>query len=195
MDLPLEIAFNKIDKSDWAEAEIRARVDKLVKMHDRITSCRVAVEQRAGSTTAGVPPVVRIELHLAGGAPVVVAYEPDRLQNRYQNPDLRNAISDAFETAERRLSERKEIRTGRTKAMHHDVNNQFLGQIAEMHAEEDHGFLLNKDGGLLYFHRNSVLEGEFDQLRRGDEVHYVEAIGDTGPLATKVRMAASHTAG
>jgi cold shock CspA family protein len=32
-----------------------------------------------------------------------------------------------------------------------------------------------------------VLSGDFDKLRRGDDVTYVEHMGDTGPIATKVR--------
>jgi cold shock CspA family protein len=46
---------------------------------------------------------------------------------------------------------------------------------------------MTKEGGLLYFHRNSVLTGNFDGLRRGDDVTYVEEMGDTGPTASKVR--------
>jgi len=45
---------------------------------------------------------------------------------------------------------------------------------------------MTKEGGLLYFHRNVILTGDFDKLRRGDEVRYVEDVGDTGPIATKV---------
>ena len=45
---------------------------------------------------------------------------------------------------------------------------------------------MSKEGGLLYLHRNAILTGDFDKLRRGDEVYYVEDIGDTGPMATKV---------
>ena len=56
--------------------------------------------------------------------------------------------------------------------------------------DADHGFLLTKEGGLLYFHRNAVLIGDFDRLDRGDEVYYVEDLGDTGPIATKVRVKA-----
>jgi cold shock CspA family protein len=48
--------------------------------------------------------------------------------------------------------------------------------------------LLTKEGGLLYFHRNSLLSGDFDGLERGDEVSYVEQTGDTGPIASKVRV-------
>jgi hypothetical protein len=33
-----------------------------------------------------------------------------------------------------------------------------------------------------------VLLGDFDRLKRGDEVFYVEEMGDTGPIASKVRV-------
>lgn len=36
--------------------------------------------------------------------------------------------------------------------------------------------------------RNSILSGDFDRLKMATPVHYVEEIGDTGPIATKVRM-------
>jgi cold shock CspA family protein len=61
--------------------------------------------------------------------------------------------------------------------------------VTELVPEQDFGFLLTKEGGLLYFHRNSVLSG-FDALTLKEEVHYVEAAGDTGPTATKVRAKA-----
>jgi hypothetical protein len=35
-----------------------------------------------------------------------------------------------------------------------------------------------------------MLSGDFDSLTRGDDVYYVEDIGDTGPIATKVRVKA-----
>lgn len=121
----------------------------------------------------------------------MVAYEPERLQQKFQNPDLGNAISDAFTAAERQLIDFQAPGRRSATADYHDGQNQFLGQVAEMHADEDHGFLMTKEGGLLYFHRNGILGGDFDRLKRGDEVHYVEDIGDTGPIATKVRPAAS----
>jgi len=71
-----------------------------------------------------------------------------------------------------------------------DAQTQSLGQVAEITPERDFGFLITKEGGLLYFHRNSVLSGNFDELKRGDEVHYNESVGDTGPIATKVRVKA-----
>jgi cold shock CspA family protein/ribosome-associated translation inhibitor RaiA len=187
MQVPLEIAFRNVDKSAWAEEQIRARVAKLEKLHDRLISCRVRVEQRATNSHGTIPPVVHIELGVPGRKDIVVSHEPDHLQRKFQAPDLHNAIHEAFRIAEDRLAGLKEKLDGRTKEGHHDVENQFLGQVAEVTPAEDFGFLLTKEGGLLYFHRNSLLSGEFDSLSRGDEVFYVEDMGDTGPIATKVR--------
>jgi cold shock CspA family protein len=191
MDVPLQIAFHKAGKPDWAEEEIRARVEKLQTYYGRITSCRVTVDQRANNVEGNLPPVVRIEIGLPGRAPLIVAYEPDRLQQKYQTPSLRNSINDAFGTAERRLAEMKVEREGRSKEGHHDSQNQFLGQVSQIFPEDDHGFLLTNDGSSLYFHRNAILQGDFDKLRVGDEVRYVQDMGDTGPLATKVRVVSS----
>jgi cold shock CspA family protein/ribosome-associated translation inhibitor RaiA len=188
MQVPLELAFHNIDSSDWAEAEIRDRVADLEKFYDRLTSCRVRVDQRANNANGTIPPVVHIELGIPGRKDLVVSHEPDHLMRKYQRPDLQKAINEAFRIAERCLHDLKEQRDGRTKVAHHDAPNQSLGQIAEIDPAGEFGFLLTKEGGLLYFHRNALMSGEIEQLRRGEEVHYVEDMGDTGPTASKVRL-------
>jgi len=188
MQVPLEIAFHHIERSEQAENEIRTRVADLEKIYERLVSCRVRIDQRAKDVTGTFPPVVRIELGIPGHGEIVVSHEPDHLLRKYKHPDLRSAINEAFRKAERQLLDLKEQRQGRTKEPHHDSENQSLGQVADMDGGGDFGFLLTREGGLLYFHRNSVLSGDFDQLRRGDEVYYVEDVGDTGPIASKVRV-------
>jgi cold shock CspA family protein/ribosome-associated translation inhibitor RaiA len=188
LQVPLEIAFHNLESSPRVEEEIRARVSYLERLYDRLTSCRVRIDQRAKDLTGAIPPVVRIEMGVPGHGDVVVSHEPDRLLRKYQNPDLHNAINEAFRIAERRLLDIKEQRVDREQAPAHDAESQSLGQIAEVNPDQDFGFLLTKEGGLLYFHRNSVIAGDFDHLSRGDEVHYNEDIGDTGPIATKVRV-------
>jgi ribosome-associated translation inhibitor RaiA len=188
MQVPLEIAFHNVDSSDWAEGEIRSRVAELERLYQRLISCRVRIDQRATNPNGTIPPVVHIELGIPGRKDLVVSHEPDHLQRKYQRPDLHKAINEAFRIAERQLLDLKQQRNGRSKHAHHDSENQSLGQIAELTPDHDFGYLLTKEGGLLYFHRNAVLSGEFDRLVRGDEVHYVEDVGDTGPIATKVRV-------
>ena len=190
MQVPLEIAFHNIESSDWAEQEIRTRVADLERIYDRLISCRVRVDQRNRDLTGTLPPVVHIELGIPGRGEIVVSHEADRLLRKYQHPDLHKAINEAFRVAERRLCDLKELLDDRSKGVAHDAENQSLGQVAELRPEEDFGFLMTKEGSLLYFHRNSVLSGDFERLSNGDEVHYNEAIGDTGPIATKVRVKA-----
>ncbi|HWV42786.1 HPF/RaiA family ribosome-associated protein [Pseudorhodoplanes sp.] len=188
MQVPLEIAFHNLDHSDWAEDQIRDHVARLEDIYNRLTSCRVRVDQRANNANQTIPPVVRIEIGIPGYKDIVVSHEPEHLQRRFQRPDLHNAINEAFRIAERQLSEFKERLADRKTALTHEAANEFLGQVAEVQAERDHGFVLTKEGGLLYFHRNAVLVGDFDRLKRGDAVSYVEEVGDTGPIATKVRL-------
>jgi ribosome-associated translation inhibitor RaiA/cold shock CspA family protein len=187
MQIPLEIAFHNVDKSEWAEAAIREHVARLERIYDRLTVCRVRVDRRNRNATRTIPPVVRIEIGIPGRKDIVVAHEPDHLLQKFQTPDLHNAINEAFRIAERRLSEFKDQRRHPTEHRH-EAAQEFHGQIAELTPGEDFGYLLTKEGGLLYFHRNSLLSGDFDALKRGDDVTYVETMGDTGPTASKVRV-------
>ena len=132
--------------------------------------------------------MVRIELGVPGHRDIVVAHEPDHLQRKFQKPDLHNAINEAFRIAEQRLGQFNDQLKDRTAVGRHEAANGMLGQVVEITPAEDFGFLLTASGGLLYFHRNSVLTGDFDRLEAGDQVHYVEEMGDTGPIATKVRV-------
>jgi cold shock CspA family protein/ribosome-associated translation inhibitor RaiA len=194
LQVPLEIAFHNIASSAWAEQEIRARVADLERLYDRLVSCRVRIDQRAKDQTGTIPPVVHIELGIAGRPELVVSHEPDHLLRKYRHPDLHKAINEAFRIAERQLLDLKAQREDRSKGLAHEFESQSLGQVAEVTPEQDFGFLLTKEGGLLYFHRNAVLSGDFDHLTRGDEVHYNEHLGDTGPIATKVRVKAKSLA-
>jgi ribosomal subunit interface protein len=188
VQIPVEITFHNIQRSDWVEEAIREKIARLERMFERLVTCRVRVERRASNASNSIPPVVRIEVGVPGHKDIIVSHEPEHLQQKFQDPDMRNAINEAFRIAERQLLDFKEQLKGRSKAPQHDGSNQFLGQVAEMAPEKDHGFLLTAEGGLLYFHRNSLLTGDFNSLKRGDEVHYVEDMGDTGPIASKVRV-------
>ncbi len=191
MQTPLEITFHNIETSASAEAAIRDHVARLERIYERMTACRVRVDQRNQNLTDTIPPVVHIEISVPGRKDIVIAHEPEHLQRKYQMPDLHNAINEAFRIAEQRLSKYKDKMADQRSAKRHEAVHEFRGQIAEVTPEQDFGFLVTKEGGLLYFHRNSLLAGNFNSLQRGDEVTYVEEMGDTGPVAYKVRLIGS----
>jgi cold shock CspA family protein/ribosome-associated translation inhibitor RaiA len=194
LQVPLEIAFHNIDSIPWAEEEIRARVAKLEKIFDRLVACRVRVDQRAKNPGGTIPPVVRIEMGIPGRNDLVVAHEPEHLLQKYQSPDLHNAINEAFRIAEDQLAEYKTQLQDRTREPFRHADSQALGQIADIDPDGDFGFVLTNTGGMLHFHRNSVLSGDFEKLKRGDQVYYVEEAGDTGPTASKVRVKSNGSA-
>src|SRR5260370_8355509 len=130
LEVAVEIAFDNIESSAWAEREIRARVAELERLYDRLVSCRVRIDQRAKDLTGTIPPVVHIELGIPGRTELVVSHEPDHLLRKYRHPDLHKAINEAFRIAERQLLDLQEQPRGRTKIRAHDVGNRPLAQVA-----------------------------------------------------------------
>jgi ribosome-associated translation inhibitor RaiA len=185
MQIPLEIAFHNLSTSEHIEVDIRERAGKLGRLYDRLTACRVTVEADHRQHRTGNLYQVHIVMTVPGQE-LVVSREPHRAKLRFADPDIHVSIREAFRAAERQLKEYKRRLRGEVKA--HDA--QFQGQVSQLYPSEDHGFLLTSTGTQLYFHRNALMEGTFDTLARGTLVHYVEIDGDTGPLASKVWLAA-----
>jgi len=186
MQTPLEIAFHNFPQSSRLETDIRARVDKLERLYERLTACRVTIEARHQQHRSGNIYEVHIVL-VVPGQELVVSREPHKVKLRRAEPDdVRGSIRDAFRAAERQLKEFKRRLRGEVKA--HDM--LLHGEVAQLDPDGDHGFILTSAGTQLYFHRNSVLGAAFSQLMRGDPVHFVELDGDSGPIASKVWRAA-----
>jgi ribosomal subunit interface protein len=179
----IDITFHGLDPSPAVQHEIREHIGKLERLSDRITTCRVAVEAEHNQHRTGNLYTVHVEM-VVPGQTLVVSREPHKAKERYASPDIHTSINDAFRAAERQLKEYKEQLRGDVKI--HVDEALFQGQVAQLNEADDHGFILTNTGAQLYFHRNSVMNGGFGKLKRGDTVHYVEATGDTGPTAKKV---------
>lgn len=181
MDKGLEIVFHGVSPSEQAEAEIRDHVDKLERRFGHLIGCRVAVELLHRQHKTGNIFDVHVEMQVPGGE-LVVSRAPHRPRDRYAHPDLHVCLREAFRAAERQLTEYKRRLGGEVK-LHEEA---FAGQISQLYPEEGHGFILTHEGTQLYFHRNSLTEGDFDKLRVGDRVHFTQVDGDTGPIAYKL---------
>lgn len=184
MERPLEIAFHGLDLSPAMEANIRRHVDRLATHYPRLIGCRVSVEARHHQHRTGNIHEVHIVLMMPG-KDIAVTHAPDG-RRRHIVPDLPGTLNDAFDAAERQLKSLKWERHEETAA---PVAHVAPGTVALIEPGADHGFLLTPDGTQLYFHRDSVTNGRFEDLKEGDRVHYVEEAADGGPVAAKVRLA------
>lgn len=184
MDRPLEIAFHNISTSESLETLIRDKFARLEKRFPRLIGARVSVEALHRQHRTGNVYECHITLSVPG-RDLAVTREPHRAKEEYAHPDVRVSIREAFDTAERMLLEFKDQFRQDTSAPN---GSAVAGQVTLIEPGADHGFILTNTGSQLYFHRDSVTNADFADLKPGQPVHYVEEEGDTGPVATKIRI-------
>lgn len=184
MQIPLQITFHNMQGSDAVEAKIRARAGKLEKFCDSIIGCRVAVEAPHHHHAAGRHYLVRVEVTVPGEK-LIAHREPD---THHAYTDVYVAIRDAFDTMRRELEDYERRRRRQVKA--HETPAH--GRVIELYPEESYGRIETPEGRLVYFHRDSVVEGEFDALEIGAEVRFDEELGERGPQATTVHVIGKH---
>ncbi|MBI2293554.1 MAG: HPF/RaiA family ribosome-associated protein [Betaproteobacteria bacterium] len=184
MQLPLQITFHNLDRSEAVEARIRERAEKLEQYYGRIMGCRVAVEAQHKHHRHGNHYHVRIDVTVPNGE-LVASRQPDE---HHAHTDVYVAVRDAFDAICRQLEDygRRERRQFKS----HEVPPH--GRIVEFSPDEDRGRIETPDGRLVYFHRNSVVDADFDKLQIGDEVRFAEEMGELGPQASTVHLIGKH---
>jgi ribosomal subunit interface protein len=176
MQIPLQIIFHGIPKSEAVEARIREKVDMLERFHSHIMSCRVAVEAEHHHHHQGNQYHIRIDITTPRKELVISREHHDKKAHE----DVYVAIRDAFDVAKRQLEDYARVQRGDVKT--HGL--QSAGIVVRLIPEKNHGFVAAADGREIYFHRNSVTGAGFDALTVGDEVRYVEEEDDLGPQAS-----------
>ena len=184
MQTPLQISFLHMDSSAAVEARIRSRVEELDRFFDRIISCRVVVECPNPRHQQGNLFRVRINLNIPGHE-IAVGRDP-AAHHAYE--DVYVAIRDTFDAVRRLLDDH--IRKDRGDLKLHAVPDH--GRVERL--LPDYGFILSADGSEIYFHRNSVVNGEFDKLEIGDEVRFVAQFSESaqGAQASTVTRIGKH---
>ena len=69
---------------------------------------------------------------------------------------------------------------------HHEEASR--ARVTELWPEMDYGRMLTPDGRDIYFHRNSIVNGSFDELEIGTELRFEEEAGDEGPQASSAHI-------
>lgn len=189
MQIPLQITFEGgLEASDALRARIEREAAKLERFDDRITSCRVAVIGRTHRRRQGDLYAVRLQITGPGAADVVVDRNPPA---DHAHEDAFVAIRDAFAAARRRLQDRHRRMQGAVK-VHEEAPT---GKITRLFDVEGYGFLESSDGREIYFHRNAVLNDDFERLQVGDRVRFHEREGEKGPQASTVHLAKANGRG
>jgi cold shock CspA family protein len=181
MDVPLEIVFHNIKPSTKVETLIREHVVRLEKLYPHLIGCRVSVEMLHKQHRTGNVPEVHVAIRVPGKE-IAISREPQKVKLRRAVPNVHTSVKDAFRAAEKRLKDFKRVQQGDVKVKEAPLQ----GYVVTLEAEKNYGFIATGNGEELYFHRNSVADGGFDDLREGDAVQYTVVAGDKGPSAGRV---------
>ena len=182
MEVPLELTFKDVEKSDAIVDLIYEKIAKLEQVCDSIISCRVIIEKPQEHQASGNPYRVRLTVRVPPGHEVVVKREPGESP---QHDPLEIVIRDVFDIGRRRLRSLMERLRDETK-VHEE--QQAAALVEELNPVEGYGFLKTIDGRRIYFHKNSVLHGDFERLELGTGVRFAEEQGEKGPQATTVQI-------
>lgn len=181
MHIQPEIAFRGVPATDDLKERILEEITGLERFFDGMIRCRVAIELPHRRHEAGNHYHVGIRVTVPGRE-LVVSRDP--------GPDeghelLDVAITDAFAAMARQLEDHS--RELRHEVKTHDVPPH--GEVVELAPPLDHGFIRTPDGRRVYFHRNSVVTGDFDELEIGTPVRFTESgEGIEGPQASAVHV-------
>jgi cold shock CspA family protein/ribosome-associated translation inhibitor RaiA len=173
-----EITFRGISPSEEVRRLVEAQAQRLERFCANLISCHVAIEHPRRRLGSANPYRVRVELTMPLRKDVVVVHDPHDNQMKGR---LRAVIGGAFRAMERRLKDTAELRRG-------DVKSHRERRALVIRLFDEYGFLKSMDGREIYFHRNSVLHGDFVGLKVGTEVRFEAETGDRGPQATTVQI-------
>jgi ribosomal subunit interface protein len=175
MQIPLQITFHDVSRSDALENHIREKAMKLEQFYSGLIGCKVVVDQPGLHQHKGKPFNIRIDLTVPGGEIVV---------DRQKDEDVYVALRDAFDAARRKLED-----FGRRQRLEIKTHEPVLsGRVARLVPEERYGFIAGIDGREFYFSAMNLAYGTYDQLQEGDEVHFLEDAGSEGLQAKRVSL-------
>ncbi len=197
MAVPVQLTFRNVDAVEAVEAEIRDHARKLELFYSPIMNCRVMVDGPAIRQKKGYSFQVRIRLTVPGGEIVInraPTLRPEerkiarahhhRAEMETSRKNIEGAIKQAFAAARRQLEnyarrQRLDVKTHEPAA---------LARVTKLIPVKSCGYIETPDGREIYFHANSVLRGQFKNLKLGSEVRFIEERGEKGPQASTVRL-------
>jgi len=188
MQKPLKIIFHGLAHSDAIENNIRKKVEKLETIYPRLTACRVVIDAEHHHQHQGNLYQVKVELSVPNND-IIVSHDQ---HDKHEREDAYVAIRDAFDAAKRKLEDYSNIQH-RRKKLHQKMPR---GKVSKLIPEEDYGIIETLDGNEVYFHRNSVVDSDYDALKIGAEIRFAEQQDPRGLRASSVHVISKrHTDG
>jgi ribosomal subunit interface protein len=179
MQRPLQIVIRDMPHSEAVEIHIKEKVEKLESFYAHIVGCKVTLEIAGKHKHQGKLFNVRLDISVPGAELVV---------NRDLHENLYAALRDAFDAAKRKLEDYARRQRGDTK-IHESPRH---GHVARLFPIAGFGFIDTQEGDELYFSRDNVTHPDFDNIKVGTEVRFLEEFAAEGLRAKRVSVGKHH---
>lgn len=188
MEVPLELAFKDVPKTDGTEELIREKVAKLERICDYMISCRIIIEKRQAHQERGNQYRMRIEVKVPPGHHLIARQEAS--EGDMHDP-LNIVIRKVFSAMENQL---RELTEKQRRDVKKHPEHELAAIVSQVFPEEGYGFIRDvATGDDVYFHRNSVLHNDFTRIAPGMGVRFIIEQGDKGPQASTVEIVDNRT--
>src|SRR3989339_178713 len=184
MNVPIEIVFRNVNKTAEIEDLIRARAAKLEQICGYMSSCRVVVEQPQKQHENGNPYRMRMRIDMTVPPCHELVATREATQGNTHDP-LTGVIGKTFDAAAKQL---KTLTSKQHKLVKVHPEQEANAVVGILFRDDGYGFLRTINGREIYFHKNSILHNNFEDLKIGMAVRFVEEQGAKGPQATSVQV-------
>lgn len=185
MQVPLEITYHHLSRSEWIDDYVKSRVAKLEHFSPDMVSCRVTIEQSQHAHRTGNPHRALIEVSLPSKRELV-AEKTDRVADPHVQ--LRPIIRNAFEAMEKQLKKENGKRSDKSIPRANDEPIPPVATVVRKFDEDGYGFVKSLSGEEFYFHKNAVLNHDFERLTVGTRVRFEPEEGEEGLQASTVKI-------
>jgi cold shock CspA family protein/ribosome-associated translation inhibitor RaiA len=182
MQVAPSIKFHGIERSRWVENYMAGRLRRLERYAEGVTSCHVTLSREQASQNKGNRYSVMVEVRIPPNHDLAVKKQKIVHAMHTQLPALINL---AFGAIEKQLKKTAQLRRADVKTH----NGEPRGLVEKLNPE-GYGFIRSFYNQEVYFHRNSVLHGDFERLSVGTEVRFEPEEGDEGLQASSVQIVA-----
>ncbi|HSE39243.1 MAG TPA: HPF/RaiA family ribosome-associated protein [Acidobacteriota bacterium] len=201
MQLPVQITFRNISRSREVEFRILSKVSDLEIYYPRIMGCRVVIDRPHRRHRDGNPYVIKIDITVPGKE-ISVNRQPSIYKERKDFHDTRiskseeinleqkqmeAAINEAFNAARRMLQDHIRKQRGAIKT-HEEIPH---ATVTKLFRRKGYGLLKTANGRQLLFEKQNVLNSDYQNLKIGTKVTYLEEETGKGPEATLIRIVGS----
>jgi cold shock CspA family protein/ribosome-associated translation inhibitor RaiA len=176
------ITWRNVQRSEAVEAIIRKRIEAVERFCPDAIGLRVTLDAPQKPRHAARGFDVRLHLEVPGPDLDVAR----TVRHGHAAEDITRAVNSTFTALEKRIKETRRVVAGQ-EVKHHPVI--LHGEIVELEPELGYGFVRADDGQEVYFQKDGLVTGNWDDLELGARLRFREQDGEKGPFAVDVALA------